>query len=222
MRPIKALLGMALVLAALSVGAVALAAVSHHHARAHKVTAAERKAVAASVQSVPAAEAHAFGVLRRDRDSGDALPPGLQQMGATFAEKFSANPGLARKLSFASSAHDAWVVPGDGGICIADNVGGTCASTARAEAGHLVMTESGGPNQDPGEVVVVGLVPDGVTQVSLHLRGGATKPLAVNDNAFYAKVTGGTDTIEFDGPNGHVSSDAGSYDGDVGPVKKGD
>jgi hypothetical protein len=65
----------------------------------------------------------------------------------------------------------------------------------------VVATMGAGPSGDqwlkPGETVVFGLVPDGITSVEMHLTDGTTRVLPVEDNAFYGTVIGQTAGVDY-------------------------
>jgi hypothetical protein len=145
-----------------------------------------------------------LGVLRRAQTTADAVPSGVTA-GLTegvFSGAFGANVALARRVG-GLTAGSAWVVPGDGSVCLIaasagdPNGGATCASSAIVAAGGLEM--EAGTHRAPGVVFVAGVAPDGVSQVTLHLSGGASQTLTVRDNVYMAEVHGAVAATTFAG-----------------------
>jgi len=140
----------------------------------------------------------AFGVLRRSVSAGDALP-------ATFLAREAANPtdvlqglaganpSLARRAQGLPSG-SAWIVPGNGMICIATALPGTvqvgatsCTVSDAAAAGRLALSAR---SSQQGWQWVVGLTPDNVAQVSVIRADGTTQTVDVHDNVYASMFTG--------------------------------
>lgn len=118
------------------------------------------------ISAVEASQSAAFAVLD---SSGLPFPSTFSGVsGGPMAANYGLNLGLARPVA-GNGAH-AWLIPGDGGLCLwITNSGGKsgglgCAATAEAVSGKLSesrMTEAGVQH-------VVGVVPDGTTSVTVN------------------------------------------------------
>lgn len=122
--------------------------------------------------------ASSFAGFRRERSAADAIPDDVRALlGET--ELTGKNPNLARAIK--SNSGTAWMIPGDGTLCIAlpdpyDIVVLGCTSTAHALGNGAVVTEV-----DPlAKSALVGLtVPDG-GHASLTYDDGQTVPVALS------------------------------------------
>jgi hypothetical protein len=137
---------------------------------------AGRRAPLATV--VPPAQAAAFAILRRPAGAADAVPPSL--LPAQLVGVYGADATLARRIGGSSAALAAWVVPGNGSLCLVADSGSVCGPDA-ALITHGLYMESGGAGT-PGTQSVVGLVPDGVDAVTLTLADGSRRLVDVVAN----------------------------------------
>lgn len=172
-------------------------------------TRASEQPVAAPA-SVSAQVSAAVGAFRRPATTAD-VPSAAQQgkLTAPMLNEAAADFELARLV--VSTPRDAvWLVPGTDAVCLSalrDDAGGSggCASLDQIRDGY-VMTTNGGAGGAPGfkphEVFVAGIVPDGVSGVTLTMKDGSVSSLAVRDNAFSADVFGDTGSISFTAPDG--------------------
>jgi len=175
---------------------------------------------ATPVATADPADAAAFGILRQPVVAADAIPaammppndatndePSVGMMGANYA--------LARKTTGLGGAGEAWVIPGDGVLCLRASAsfqrtpnalgGEVCTSDKAALAGQL-QALSGSPVNVPGIMLVTGLVPDGVTSVSATLADGQTQTVAVHNNVYMLEVAGPVSpTISFSDASGQVT-----------------
>jgi hypothetical protein len=151
----------------------------------------------APVSAIPAAESSAFGVLREAQAPGDAFgPAALTPAGA--------NPDLARSVAVATSALSTgrvWVVPADDAVCLrvldpSAGDGWVCASAADAAAGRLIGAMRRSPGDD-GPAFVHGLVPDGVTDVTITGPAGQQTSVPVTDNVYGTTVAATPATVAF-------------------------
>jgi hypothetical protein len=150
--------------------------------------------VSPAVSTVDAAQSAHFAVLTTAGPSPSARITALMTR-TPLITHFGGNVALARPIG---SEGDAWVVPGDGEICllITDEVGGAtdCATDAQAIAGDLSGSLlSGGPN--PTEHIV-GLLPDGATSVNLVAVGRAT-PVSAVANGWEVTLPDGPHQLTF-------------------------
>jgi hypothetical protein len=167
-----------------------------------------------------------FSVLNRSRTSDDALPyVPRKSRGPVFAARGRSGP-----LSDMASAHaarrlwlsvPAWLVPeSDERLCLLHTVkaltrglGGRslppaivqqCTTMAAATAGRLVVTQSlSASRRGSSAVVILGVVPDGVTTVSVLDGGGHAKGLPVRRNS-YAGIVVDPKAVRFSDRVGHI------------------
>lgn len=147
-----------------------------------------------------------LGIFRRPRVASDVLPAAEAQ---ALTNSPSAASGVNVELSRSAQGLTtgvAWLIPGDGMICFAygDSPvggGGTCQPDAVVTAGQLVETSGG--STVPGTTVVAGVVPDGVSQVTLNLANGDATSVSVHENVYLTTISGTSLTsVTFVGPNG--------------------
>jgi hypothetical protein len=134
-----------------------------------------------------------LGILRRPQQPGDALPSEPDRTQDPVARSTGANPALARKVSF-GAVGDAWVIPADGGVCL-QSQGGGCDTDVDGHPPYIEML--GGGIDHPGVYHITGLVPDGVTTVTLHLPDGTLDTLPVQQNVYMANIHTGTTSTTF-------------------------
>jgi hypothetical protein len=145
-----------------------------------------------------------FAILRRAPGEADQIPP---QSPVALSGSSGANLGLARRAQ-GFGAQRAWVVPGRGTLCLiaqwpARHGGGAnCVPDASAAAGELVVVS--GTTGARGFEFVAGLVPDGVSVVSVHLRGRGVTTAAVHEGVYMAAIAGSAAAVTFTGPHGAV------------------
>lgn len=99
----------------------------------------------------------------------------LERAGEGGNAQFGLNGGLARRVVY-GNAH-LWIVPGSAGVCVDDFEarGGVCASIAQSLAGEVALGSSDN---------VVGLVPNGNSQVVVHYENGGTEHVPVENNVY--------------------------------------
>lgn len=150
-----------------------------------------------TVTSTPANVAAQFSVLTQGQ-----TPSGVSGASAPSQEfgTFSANLALARQVQAADVEERVYdpmlVVPGANSICLVHrfDMSGTCVSLADAMAGKSVTWAACLPGLEPGQVRVTGLVPDGVSTVTLQLSDGTQQTASPADN-FYDFVTPGSNAL---------------------------
>jgi hypothetical protein len=141
-----------------------------------------------------------FAILSRARTSADDP--------SSYVAQFSgANMTLARRAQGFVSG-EAWVVPRSGSICLVAesntglNGGAVCNEASAALTGHMAFYATN--PKAPGAVFVAGLVRDGVTDVSLHIKTASgsesTQTLPVHENVYMDEVLGTVSTITENGP----------------------
>ena len=173
----------------LAAGAATLS--SNSSAPAPSAPAAVIHAAVPETSSIPAAEAAAFGVLRRPRTGADdfkQIRPGAGPLGA--------NPNLARTVLAPASRADlvprlVSVVPASTGVCLRvlasqGYAQWWCVPTARAVSGSLIIALLP-PSPTPtaaSRQFVLGLVPDGVKTVTIRSAGGVGHKLTVRSNVY--------------------------------------
>lgn len=151
------------------------------------------------ITDISADQARSFAILRRPQVEGDCLPasqwPTFDQGGLG---RRGLNPALARRATTALG--DLWIVPGNGHIALYDG-SATCNSTELAASRGMVMWGSG---RSHGHSVVQGLVPDGVSRVTLITANRAASSVPVNDNVYAAALDAPFSSLHFSGPAGTV------------------
>lgn len=155
-------------------GAIAIASGGDEEAR----TAHLRGAVA----SVDARLREAFLIFRSDRlKVADTARTNDQN-------PFGQNTALSRAVPVARGA--VYVIPGDDAVCLGDNInwGHTCVDTETAIGGDLFLITLGDPKTP--STSVSGLVPDGVSKVSVALQDGRVITVPVRDNVYDLMVPG--------------------------------
>lgn len=108
------------------------------------------------------------------------------------------NPDLARALT---EAGEVWVIPGNGFICL--DCGGACRSTTANAAAEGIVTWTSSRSGD--RCIVHGLLPDGVSQVTLVTTTGISADVPVRDNVYGAVLDGPfLQSVRFEGSAGPV------------------
>ena len=144
----------------------------------------------------------ALSILGRAQTAADAVPAADVPHAPTFTGLAGANVSLARNVHGVAGA-EAWVVPGAGTVCLITDPGGaTCQGEPTVLEGHMYLV--GASAETPAYESVAGLVPNGVSRVSLVLEDGALAQLPVHENVYMASVKGRVSSIRFTGANGPV------------------
>src|SRR4051794_5644789 len=96
---------------------------------------------------------------------------------------------------------------------LCESVAGCGTSPEVAAKGMSVLTqERAAPDAEGvgtgGGVDIMGIVPDGVTAVTVTLADGGTATLPVNGNVYSANVPGATASVTFTAPDGTHTIDA--------------
>ncbi len=165
-----------------------------------------------------------YALFRRDRAEADAVldDPGLERDNPAGME-----PAQARLARTAEPGWRVWGIPASDGICVgglpptmsgAQYGPGTVCGGARTLTVGVAQTSGAGPQGNeffkPGEVVVFGLVPDGVPEVVLDLGDGSSDHVKVEDNAFHASELQPVERIWYPGADGRpVTLGGPSWDG---------
>jgi hypothetical protein len=146
----------------------------------------------------------ALSVLGRPQTAADTVPIQDLPSGPSFTGMVGANVNLARRAMTLTTG-EAWIVPGDGTVCLITAPGGTaCQGNPSVREGRLYAI--GYSDEEPGVESIAGIVPNGVSSVRLDLAGGISDALTVHENVYMQpKVNGRINTISFDGPSGPVS-----------------
>jgi hypothetical protein len=137
-----------------------------------------------------ASPASSFALLR---ESATSAPPAEVIAAAEHAPAlFGLEPQAARQ----APGTGAWLIPGDGELCLAvedsEGMGLSCSPLAEANAGHLTFLErstNGGPN------TVIGAAPDGMASAAGHNAAGeAVASALVQSNTYVMSAIGLTGT----------------------------
>jgi hypothetical protein len=170
----------AVALAAASVGVFAGATVADELTQ-HKQPVVDRPDVA---------QAQHFGVLRRAMRGSDAVPAKIKS-GLAAAEDLEQNTDGFNIAQARKVADGSWIAPGYGAICKVDadpnglayGFGVSCADDDDAMDGRLVSTYFG-EGKRGGETTIVGVVPNGVDQVTITRDDGGKQTADVIENAY--------------------------------------
>jgi hypothetical protein len=139
---------------------------------------------AALVSVVPPGQAAAFAILRRPATTTDALPASM--LPEPFVRIYGANPALARRVQGLPKDVQAWLVPGNGSLCVVADGGASCGPDA-ALIKYGLAVESG---SGTGPQSIAGVVPDGVSSVTITLADGRAQDATVVDNGYAATARG--------------------------------
>ena len=148
-------------------------------------------------------------ILRRPRVASDALPQAdISDYTASPTAANGPNVALSRSAQGFSGGDDAWLVPGNGMICFnyddpGAGGGGSCGPDAFVNEGRMLLF--GGYTAAHPLEAVGGVVPDGVTQVTLETTQGTTITVPVHENVYIATLSGMFASMTFQGPNGPVT-----------------
>jgi hypothetical protein len=179
-----AMLTVAVCLLAVAAGAVgAVASVRHGHQTSRQPRA-------------HASAATYYSTLRAALAPAEAVPAGLAKGLPT------STVSKAHLLQTQVSRGRAWLAPSAaGGVCLIIEMGAASCQDDPAQAAQgtveAVGGAGGGPDFKDGEVLIYGVVPDGVDTVRLTLKSGVSQTLAVAGNAFSADVMGPTEDVEY-------------------------
>jgi hypothetical protein len=135
---------------------------------------------------VDPAQAAAFAILRRPLAPDDAIPASWRS--TVDAGAYGANYALARRARDLPAGFAAWVVPGNGSLCLLTTGGSTCGPHPLPRGFAL---ESGSSTLDPHSESIIGLVPDNVRSVTITTGHHVRLTVAVHDNFYAADVRGG-------------------------------
>jgi hypothetical protein len=147
------------------------------------------------ISAVPAAEAAAFGVLRRARTASDSFKQIRQGVGP-----LGANPALARTVLAPAAPAGLLprlvsVVPAATDVCLRVlEVQGFaqwwCVPTAQAVRGSLIVAllPAAPTPRAASKQFLLGLVPDGVSTVTIRTAGGVGHKVAVRGNVYATAV----------------------------------
>jgi hypothetical protein len=133
-----------------------------------------------------AAPAYKYGLLDRAAITGDAGP-----LSPTTTDKVS------RRVRTTVPGVSEWVRSGDGQICVIGDAPNTaspnevapafaCAATANlaSSGGLLTLTAEGKDSDGKFESSIIGVAPDGVTEVQANLPDGTVQSVPVSQNGF--------------------------------------
>lgn len=186
-------------------------------AREDEIAAYKRRIVAQAegreaTSAVTRDQAQLIGALARDRQAGDDVPDSVRQgLGRTRELKRNRagfNIDLARRVRTPGGS-DAWIVPGRDQICLitTDPAGERfgfsidCEGLAQTTRGELSAEWVTGDDPAEGKSTIIGVVPDGVAEVTIQERNGSPRAIPVQSNAYL--VEGGRPTaVTFNGADG--------------------
>lgn len=131
-----------------------------------------------------------FSLLRRETRGSDRLPDGL------VADELVARLGLdlsGTKLVRAAPLSRIYAVPGRKAICLLDTSGvsSPCWPPGTVEEGKAVSTSFCSRRLPAGLLQIVGVVPDGVSAVSIVRNDGTRATARVKHNVFLVRLAKG-------------------------------
>lgn len=194
-------------------GGVALALTEResHRSTPPLIEPSDSDAVPAEAASAPPL-ASIFGVLEQPQQANDAV--GATSPGHDGLVTQGVDPSKARLMT-SLSGWGAWLVPGDGVVCLyaaltTNAVGGGSACPYVAQgADGFNLTIGGGTSNAAGipanHVLLAGVVPDGVNAVEVAFKDGGEQKLGVVRNAYLAVVPGDAVSVSYDDSNGRQS-----------------
>ena len=186
--------GIAFVLLALSVGAIADTDSTN-----------PRGAGVEPVSEIEPAAREAMSVFQRGRVEADALSPYLAEKLGAQAD-FGTNPNLSR-ISIGNATSSLYVIPARGHVCAVLTVGAganvTCPPTADIANGRAAPATVVNESRD---IAIYGVVPDGVESVSVETGKTQSAAVRTEHNGYYTVVPAGTPlrTVSYTGPSGSV------------------
>lgn len=138
-----------------------------------------------AVRQVDPEQSSRYAVLRRERVATDELPADHRGfVDDQMTKDNGAAARLSRRATNTPSGRPVFVLPGRGWICVyavrGEGGSGGCNRTSEALKGYIVGTSA----VAPGVTQVVGLVPDGVSEVRLVGKDGSVERAAPDGNAF--------------------------------------
>jgi hypothetical protein len=137
------------------------------------------------IAAADSAQVALLGVLRRAAQPGDAVSDGVRaHIAQAMGPDVGANPSLARRALRTALGEDLYVVPGRGWVCLASSGGAAgCAPTDQIALGYAVTLQ-----RIPSGVRLGGLVPDGVSTVTVRGAAGESATATAQGNAWRADV----------------------------------
>jgi hypothetical protein len=143
----------------------------------------------AGSQPPPESQLASFAVLRQGHKPSSSTSGGLPP---EVEETYGIALGNARLATVVDGA-PLLVAPGERGLCLIDAAEAVtnCWSTETALGGDAIVSSLCSPGRRHGSITVAGLVPNGVSRVTVKRRhfGNATVP--VRHNVFAASLPGG-------------------------------
>lgn len=151
------------------------------------------------VEAISVEQAATFAILRREQEAGDQLPQDRRDDvdGGGMTRRCGLNSALVRRA--ATQIGDVWVVPGNGFVALFVGGGAVCTATEVAARQGMVTWTS-----RDGRGIVHGLVPDGVSEVTLFDSEGAPTLVLAKENVYGARLARYLRSLCFTGPAGKV------------------
>jgi hypothetical protein len=123
--------------------------------------------------------------LRRHHTVSDDLPALLaDNMRIGTSSVLGPNPRLARR-TLVEARDSFYIVPTNGGACLASNMGAICADSTQVSTGQLVITQICADRFVP-DVRIAGVLPDGARNIEAVDGAGTRRPVDVVANTYAA------------------------------------
>lgn len=134
-----------------------------------------------------------FSVFR-----GQASPPagtGGAAISDGATRRYGLNPALARRVS--RGAGVIVIVPGADYVCLFDGAtqSGTCNTIEAALAGQVTAATTCSSSLRSGTTRVVGMLPDGATDLTEEMTDGSTQSLSIVNNTYTGDSANGVQPI---------------------------
>jgi hypothetical protein len=149
-----------------------------------------------------------FSVFQHSATSADVLPPAFGQMLQSADSSVQPNVADSRSVP-ADDGQTSYLVPAAGGACVINTNESICAPDQSLPGSAAVDLCS--PSLPLGQLELEWVLPDGSTNVSLHMSDGTTRTLMSGYNVYIERLplnaqTPVPKTIAWQGPTGDAHS----------------
>jgi len=177
----------ALVLVTVAIAALAVVTATRSSVTLPTDAGSDTPAILLPVTQVQGAQLHAFSVFHRPRQAPSATMQEAIRRALTASRPLGLNLDLARRVSTRIGVA-AWIVPGNGFICVIRDITGTagCNTTEETIAHGMSLLETEREVQPvrSSQYILLGIAPDKVTRVDVIPDVGKAQTVSVHDNVF--------------------------------------